>query len=59
MYNTNKNIIFKICASFTDCITETNNTQIDDAQKMNVVMSMYKLIEYSDVYLKTSGSLWQ
>ena len=34
--------IFQICAPFTDCITEINNTQIDDAQKSDVVM--YNLI---------------
>ena len=40
-------------------ITEINNTQIYDAQKIDVLMPMYNLIEYSDAYLKTSGSLWQ
>ena len=30
---TNKKIMFKNCAPFTDCITEINNTQIDDTQK--------------------------
>ena len=57
--NTNKKLIFKNCAPFTDCITEVNNTQVDDAQKAGIVMPMYNLIEYSDAYLKTSGSLWQ
>ena len=57
--NTNKNVIFKNCALFTDCITEINITQVDDAQKSDIVMSMYNLIEYSYAYLKTSGSLWQ
>ena len=57
--NANKNVIFKNCAPFTDCITKINNTQVDDAQKIDVVMPMYNLIEYSDAYLKTSGSLWQ
>ena len=55
----NKKVIFKSCAPFTDSITEINNTQADDAQKINVVLSMYNLIEYSDAYLKTSRSLWQ
>ena len=36
-----------------------DNTQVDDAQCIDVVMSMYNLIEYSDNYLKTSGILWQ
>ena len=57
--NTNKNVIFKNCAPFTDCITEINNIQIDDAQKIVVVIPMCNLMEYSDAYSKTSGSLWQ
>ena len=49
--NSNKKVIFKNCAPFTDCITEINNTQIDDAQKIDVVMPMYNLIEHSIVML--------
>ena len=30
--NTNKKVIFKNCARF-NCMTEINNTQVDDAQK--------------------------
>ena len=48
--NTNKKVIFKNCAPFTDCITKINNTQVDNAQKTDVVMPMYNLIEYSDAY---------
>ena len=57
--NTNKKVIFKNCAPFTGCIGRINNPQIDDAQYVDVVMSMYNLIEYSDNHLKTSGILWQ
>ena len=57
--NTNKKVIFKNCVSFTNCITEINNTQVDEAQDVEIVMLMYNLIEYSDAYSKTSGSLWQ
>ena len=32
---------------------------MDNAQDIDIVMSMYDLIEYSDNYSKTSGSLWQ
>ena len=52
-------VTFKNFASFTDCISETNNTQIDNAKGFDVVMPMYNSIEYSDNYSKTSGSLWQ
>ena len=57
--NTNKKVIFKTCAPFTDCITEINNTQVDHAQQIDIVMPMYNLIKYSDAYSKKSGSLWQ
>ena len=39
--DTNKKVIFKNCALFTDCITEINNMQIDDTQKTGIVMHMY------------------
>ena len=57
--NTNKKVIFKNCAPFTNCISKINNTQIDNAEYIDIVMPMYNLIEYSDNYSKTSGSLWQ
>ena len=58
--NNRKNIIIENCVSFTDCIIEINNTQIDNAKDTDVVMPMYDLIEYSDNYsTKTSGRLWQ
>ena len=57
--NTNKKVIFKNCAPFTNCISEINNTQIDNAKDIDIVMPMYNLIKYSDNYAKTTGSLWQ
>ena len=57
--NTNKKVIFKNCAPFTSCISKINNTQIDNAEYIDIVMPMYNLIEYSDNYSKTSGRLWQ
>ena len=57
--NTNKKVIFKNCAPFTNCISKINNTHIDDAEYIDIVMPMYHLIEYSDNYSKTSASLWQ
>ena len=58
-YNISKEVIFKNCAPFTNCISKINNTQIDNAEYIDIVMPMYNLIEYSDNYSKTSGSLWQ
>ena len=57
--NTNRKVIFKNCAPFTHCISEINNTQIDNAKDIDIVMPMYNLIEYNDNYAKTTGSLWQ
>ena len=57
--NTNKKVIFKNCAPFTNCISKINNTQIDNAEYIYIVMPVYNFIEYSDNYSKTSGSLWQ
>ena len=57
--NTNKKVIFRNCAPFNNCISKINNTQIDNAKDIDIVMPMYNLIEYSDNYAKTTGSLWQ
>ena len=50
-----KEVIFKNYAPFMDCISEVNNTQLDNAKDLDAVMSMYNLIEYSDYYSKISG----
>ena len=57
--NNNKKVILKNCPSFTNCISEINNTDLDNAKDLDIVMPIYNLIEYSDNYSKTSGSLWQ
>ena len=57
--NTNKKVIFKNCAPFTKYVSKVNNTNVDDAKDIDIVIPMYNLIEYSDNYSKTSGSLWQ
>ena len=54
----NKGVIFKKCAPFTDCISQINNIQIDNAKYIHVVMPMYNLIESSNNYSQTSGILW-
>ena len=52
-------MVFKNCAPFTNCTSEINYAQVDNAKDIDIVMPMYNLIEYSDTYVKTSGSLWQ
>ena len=53
----NTGFTFKNCAPFIKCISRINNTDIDNAQDIDNVMPIYNLIEYSDNYSKTSGSL--
>ena len=54
-----KGVAFKNCAPFTNCISKINNTQVANAKDIDIVMPMYNLIECSDNYAKTTGSLWQ
>ena len=42
--NNRKNVVSRNCASFTDCISEINNTQIDNAEDIDVVIPMYNLM---------------
>ena len=55
--NVGKEVVFKSCVSFSDCISEINNSQTDNLKDADLIMPMYNLIEYSDNYSKTSGSL--
>ena len=51
--------IFTNCSPFTDCISEINNTLVDNARDIDVIMPMYNLFEYSDNCSKKSLSLCQ
>ena len=57
--NVAKKVVFKNCAPFTNWTSKTNNTQIDNTEDIDIIMPIYNLIEYSDNYSGTSGSLWQ
>ena len=54
--NQMKEIAFKNFAPFISCIIEINNTQVDNAKDIDIVIPMYNLIECSDNYAKTTGS---
>ena len=43
--NKNKKVSFKNFAPFTDCISEINNKEINDTKNIDVVISIYNLIE--------------
>ena len=55
--NANTKVAFKNCAPFTRCVTHINDEHIDTAE--NLDMLLYNLIEYSDNYAGTCGSLWK
>ena len=54
--NANTKVAFKNCAPFRKCRAEINENFVDDAERINIVMPMYNLIEYSDNYSDISGS---
>ena len=47
-----KGVTFKNWAPFTKYISRINNTDIDNAQDIDIVMPMYNFIEYRDNYSK-------
>ena len=51
-------VTFKNFAPFKDCRTEINDTFGDYGDFINIALPMYNLIEYSDNYSDSSGSLW-
>ena len=54
----NRPLILKDNAPFISCISKINNELIEDAEDLNIVMSMYNLLEYSKNYRKTIGLLY-
>ena len=54
----NKNLILKNISPFRSFILKINNTFIGNAKDLDIIISMYNLLEYSDNYVLTSGSLW-
>ena len=54
----NRPLILKNNAPFVSCITRINGKLIEDADDLDIVISMYNLLEYSKNYRKTIGSLY-
>ena len=55
----NTNAAFKKCSIFTRCVTHINNEHVETAENLDIIMNMYNLLEYSDNYADSSGSLYQ
>ena len=52
-----KGVTFKNRTPYTKCISRLNDTDIDNAHDIDIVMPMYNLIEYIDDYSKTFWKL--
>ena len=53
------NVTFKNCAPFTRCVTHINDEHVETAANLDIIMPIYSLIEYSEKYGDSSGSLYQ
>ena len=53
------NVAFKNCAPFTRCVTHINDEHVETAENFDIIMPMHNLIEYSDNYSGSFGSLYQ
>ena len=51
----NEKVAFKHNVSFRSCISKINNTLIDDAKYLDIIMSMYNLLGYGENDHMTSG----
>ena len=52
-------VAFKNCAPVRKCIVHINDEHVETAEKLDTVMPIYNLLEYSDNYEDSSGSLYQ
>ena len=57
--NRNKKVIFKNYVPFNHCVSEINIKEINRVKDIDIVMPMYNVIECSNNYSKTPGSLWK
>ena len=53
----NKNVAFKNCAPFTRCVNHITDEHVEAAENLDIIMPIYNLIEHSDNYADSSGSL--
>ena len=53
------NVAFKNCAPFATCVAHINDEHVETAENLDIIMPMHNLIEYSDNYADSSGSLYQ
>ena len=52
-------VAIKNCHPFTRATFKLNNEQVDTANNLDLTMNLYNMLEYSDNYADTTGSLYQ
>ena len=52
-------VAIKNCHPFTRASFELNNEQVNTADNLDLTMNLYNMLEYSDNYADTTGSLYQ
>ena len=55
----NSVVAFKNCAPFRTCDVTINDEHVEKAEDLDIVMPMYNLLEYSDNYQDSTGSIYQ
>ena len=55
----NSVVAFKNCAPFRTCDVTINDEHAEKAEDLDIVMPMYNLLEYSDNYQDSAGSIYQ
>ena len=53
-----KKFVIKNNAPFRSCISKIKSTLVDNAEDLDIVIPMYRLLKYSQNYSMTSESLW-
>ena len=52
-------VAIKNCHPFTRATFKLNNEQVDTADNLDLTMNLYNMLECSDNYADTAGSLYQ
>ena len=55
--NNNTLVCFKNCSPYNRCVTHLNDEHVETADNLHIIMNLYNLIEYSDNYEQSSGSI--
>ena len=55
----NTNVALKSCALFTRCMIHINDEHIETSESLDIIMTMYNLVQYPHNYADSCESLYQ